>query len=122
MIRRWAYNTRHTVRHLSRRLLDRLDPPDSPPPPPAAPPAPPARPEALSVEVEATPNPLATRFGLSRPVGEVHPQSPLGMRLHGIDGVADVFGGQGFVTVTRAAGSDEHQVIEAVKEALLALG
>jgi hypothetical protein len=105
MFRRIAYLGRQRIRAISRRLLDRIDPPAAVEPPPSAP---------LRVDVEATPNPLALRYGLSRPVGQVDGHTPLGRALLALDGVASVYGTADFVAVTRAADADGDAVHEQV--------
>lgn len=128
MIRRWAWNARQEVRQLTRRALDRLDPPEptvpaTPPDEPApGPVAAPPRPEVLQVEVESTPNPLALRLGLSRALVDPAPDGSLARALRGVDGVADVFLGEGFVTVMRQPDADESTVRDATVALLLQQG
>jgi len=95
------YQGRQGVRSLTRRALDRLDPP----PVDVAAPTPP-----LHVVPEVTPNPLAVRYGVSRPVGLVDGHTPTGRALLAIDGVVSVYGTGDFVTVTRDASADPDAV------------
>jgi hypothetical protein len=126
MIRRWAHRTRQQVRSFTRRALDRLDPPPVPrtPPPSPAPAteAPPAPPSPLQIEVEQTPNPLAIRFALSRPVAHAGDDGELGRALAAVPGVASLFWGADFLTVTRADDSDDAVVREGVLAALRSHG
>ncbi len=101
MIRRMLYQGRQGVRSLTRRALDRLDPP----PVSVAASTPPLR-----VVPEITPNPLAVRYGVSRPVGLVDGHTPTGRALLAIDGVLSVYGTGDFVTITRDASADPEVV------------
>jgi len=72
---------------------------------------PPAKETKMFIQTEATPNPATLKFLPGRPVlpegtldmpdAEQAAQSPLAERLFGIDGVAGVFFGSDFITVTK---------------------
>ncbi len=78
---------------------------------------------------ETTPNPDTLRFALDRAINErggkdfPHPAeadgSPLARRLFALDGVAALYVGRDFVTVTKAPGFDwDDRIVEAVKAAI----
>jgi Fe-S cluster biogenesis protein NfuA len=80
----------------------------------------------MFIQTEATPNPATLKFLPGRPVlpgttrdyrsaGEAE-ESPLAQRLFSIDGVAGVFLGQDFITVSKAGGEWQH-----LKPAILGL-
>jgi hypothetical protein len=107
------YQGRQRVRSYARRALDRLDPPEPASEAPRAP---------LRVVPEATPNPLAVRYGVSRPVGLVDGHTALGRSLLAIDGVVSVYGTGDFVTITREEGAHaptvEAEVVATLQRAL----
>ncbi len=109
MIRRMLYRGRQRVRSLTRRALDRLDPPEEPEGPVG---------EPLRIVSEQTPNPLAVRYGVSRPLGMVDGHTALGRSLLGIPGVVSVYGTGDFVAVTRADDADGDAVDGAVRRVL----
>jgi len=109
VIRRMLYRGRQRVRGWTRRALDRLDPPDAPEGPVE---------EPLRIVPEQTPNPLAVRYGVSRPVGMVDGHTALGRSLLGIPGVVSVYGTGDFVAVTRDADADQLTVDAAVRRVL----
>jgi hypothetical protein len=111
VLRRFAYHSRQTVRRLARRALDAIDPPEPQAQPVSMASAP------LTIQPEPTPNPLATRYGLSRSLGMVDGHTPLGRRLGKIPGVVSVYGTHDFVSITRAGDADK----EAVEQAVLAI-
>ncbi|HMM14056.1 MAG TPA: NifU family protein [Parvibaculum sp.] len=80
----------------------------------------------MFIQTEATPNPATLKFIPGRevmgdgravdfPDAEGARRSPLAMRLFAVDGVAAVFFGADFITVTKSAGEWQH-----LKPALLA--
>ena len=82
----------------------------------------------LSIRPEATPNPRSVRFVLDRALMEgcgadfrsleKAERSPLARRLFGIDGVAGVFVGPNFVTITTGGQPDWNAVMEQVDRLL----
>jgi Fe-S cluster biogenesis protein NfuA len=72
----------------------------------------------MFIQTEATPNPATLKFlpgktvmpdgTLDMPTREAATRSPLAQRLFAVEGVAGVFLGYDFVTVTKAAGEWQH--------------
>lgn len=73
----------------------------------------------MFIQTEATPNPATLKFLPGRevlgegraadfPDAEAARRSPLAMRLFAVDGVAGVFFGSDFITVTKAVGEWQH--------------
>ena len=80
----------------------------------------------MFIQTEATPNPATLKFLPGKPVlpggardyrdAEAAAESPLAHKLFSVDGVAGVFLGQDFITVTRAGAEWQH-----MKPAILGL-
>jgi Fe-S cluster biogenesis protein NfuA len=83
----------------------------------------------MFIQTESTPNPSTLKFIPGKPVmGEgavdlpnrdAGTRSPLARRLFGIDGVAGIFLGADFITVTKSAGEWQHlkpQILGAIME------
>ena len=73
----------------------------------------------MFIQTEATPNPATLKFLPGRdvmgegqvadfPNDEAAKRSPLAVKLFGVDGVAGVFFGSDFITVTKSAGEWQH--------------
>lgn len=73
----------------------------------------------MFIQTEATPNPATLKFLPGRdvmgegqvadfPNNEAAKRSPLAVKLFGVEGVAGVFFGSDFITVTKAAGEWQH--------------
>ncbi len=86
--------------------------------------------EIMFIQTEATPNPATLKFLPGRDVlgqgsanfptaGEAAGKSPLAERLFGLDGVAGVFLGADFITVTKGADTDWMQLKPVVLGAIM---